>query len=296
MSEALVDFPRAGPSPRRAIACVCGASACFALASCIVKALAAEIPTIEIVLFRSLVASLLLLPMLGRHGGLAALRTRRPWGHAGRTVSGFIGMFTAFYGVAHLPLATVTALGFAMPLFLSLLSIPLLGERVGVVRGAAVAAGLVGVSIMLRPWNSGVDALPAWPVAIVLGGVVAWALAMISIRKMGAAGERNITIVLWFSLGCAVLSAVLVVPVWVMPGPLELLGLVAIGVVSTAAQLLMTEGYRSGETTLVAPFEYGAILYTTALGLLIWGEVPDVWTLVGIVILVGAGLVVWWRA
>jgi drug/metabolite transporter (DMT)-like permease len=85
------------------------------------------------------------------------------------------------------------------------------------------------------------------------------------------------------------------VPVWVNPGWWELLGLVAVGVISAAAQMLMTEGYRSGETSLVAPFEYGAIIYSTVLGLVIWGEVPDLWTLLGIVVLVGAGLVVWWR-
>jgi drug/metabolite transporter (DMT)-like permease len=282
-------------SPRRAIACVCAASACFAVASAVVKSIATEIPTMEIVLFRSLVASVVLLAMLPRNGGLAAVRTRRPWGHLGRTVAGFVGMYTAFYGVGHLPLATVTALGFSMPLFLSILSVPLLGERVSRLRMGAVVAGLVGVLIMLRPWNSGADGLPAGPVAIVVGGVVAWALAMISIRRMGAAGERNFTIVLRFSLGATLLSAAFVIPVWVTPQPLELLGLVAVGGISVAAQMLMTEGYRSGETTLVAPFEYGAILYTTVLGLVIWGEVPDFYTLLGIVVLVGAGLVVWWR-
>lgn len=282
-------------SPRRAIACVCAASACFAVASGIVKALAADIPTMEIVLFRSLVAAIVLLASLRGRGGFSVLRTRRPWGHLGRTIAGFIGMYTAFYGVGHLPLATVTALGFAMPLFLSILSVPLLGERISPLRGGAVVAGLVGVLFMLRPWNTGLDALPPGPVAVVIGGVVAWALAMISIRRMGAVGERNITIVLRFSLGSALLAAVLVVPVWVMPGVWELLGLVAVGVISAAAQMLMTEGYRSGETSLVAPFEYGAIVYSTALGLVIWGEVPDLWTLLGIVVLVGAGLVVWWR-
>jgi drug/metabolite transporter (DMT)-like permease len=278
---------------RHAIACVCAASACFAVASCIVKAVAGNIPTVEIVLFRSAVASLVMLPLLYRNGGISVLRTRRPWGHAGRTLAGFAGMFTGFYGVATLPLATVTALGFAMPLFLSLLSVPLLGEKVGCLRAGAVAAGLAGVMIMLRPWNTGADALPLGPVVVVVAGVVAWALAMISIRRMGALGERNITIVLWFSLGSAMLSSLLTIPVWVTPQPLELLGLVAVGGISTAAQLLMTEGYRSGETTLVAPFEYGAILYTTALGLVIWGEVPDLWTLLGVVILVTSGLVVW---
>ena len=72
-----------------------------------------------------------------------------------------------------------------------------------------------------------------------------------------------------------------------------LAGLLTIGVVTLAAQLLMTEAYRIGETTLVAPFEYGAIVYTTALGVVIWGEVPDVWSLVGIAILVASGIAVW---
>ncbi len=283
----------AAAAQRRAILCVCAASACFAVASAIVKAVATDIPVIEIVLFRSAVASLLMMPVLRRQGGFSALRTRRPWGHLCRTAAGFVGMFTVYYGYATLPLATVTALGFAMPLFLSLLSVPLLGEKVGLLRAGAILAGLAGVTIMLRPWNAGADSLPLGPVAVVVAGVVAWALAMISIRRMGSLGERNVTIVLWYSLGCALLSAVLVIPVWVTPEPLALLGLVAVGAISAAAQLLMTEGYRSGETSLVAPFEYGAIVYTTVLGLVIWGEVPDIWSLVGILVLVSAGLVVW---
>jgi drug/metabolite transporter (DMT)-like permease len=279
---------------RRAIACVCAASALFVVAAAVVKAVAAEIPIIEIVLFRSLVACLVLWPLLQRQGGWRMLRTRRPWGHAARTLTGFIGMATSFYGYAALPLATVTALNFAMPLCLAVLSVPLLGERVGPMRAAAVAAGLVGVLVMLRPWQEGdPGALPLVPVLVVVAGVVAWALAMISIRRMGAAGERNVAIVLWFSLGSTLLAALLSIPVWVTPQPWQLVGLCSVGAISAAAQMLMTEGYRAGETTLVAPFEYGAILYSTLLGLAIWGEVPDVWSLLGIGILMAAGLVVW---
>lgn len=278
---------------RRAIACVCGASALFAVAAAVVKAVAAEIPVMEIALFRCAVAVLVLLPLLRGQGGLSALRTRRPWGHLGRTLAGFLGIVSSFYGYAVLPLATVTALGFAMPLFLSLLSLPLLGERVGPGRAAAVAAGLVGVMIMLRPWNTSADAMPIWPVLIVIGGVVTWALAMISIRRMGALGERNVTIVMWYSIGSTLLSAIFAAPEWVTPGWPALVGLCAVGVISAGAQLLMTEGYRSGETTLVAPFEYGAILYTTILGVAIWGELPDLWSFVGIAVLIGAGMAVW---
>ena len=281
---------------RRAILCVCGASILFVVAATIVKLIAHDIPVFEMTLFRSGIACLVMLPLLARAGGWRALRTRRPWGHVGRTLCGFIGMVTAYYGYTTLPLATVTALGFAMPLFLAVMAVPLLGERVGPARAGAVAAGLAGVLIMLRPWaefTGDKTALPLGPVLVVLAGVAAWALAMISIRRMGEQGERNITIVMIFSLGASLLSAILAIPVWVTPTPPVLAGLIAVGVVTSGAQLLMTEGYRAGETTLVAPFEYGAIVYTTALGMLIWGEVPDIWSLIGIAILVAAGIAVW---
>jgi len=125
--------------------------------------------------------------------------------------------------------------------------------------------------------------------------VVSWALTMITIRKLGDAGERNATIVLWYCLGSLVLSLVLALPGWVTPGPLDAALLIAAGLATAAAQLLMTDAYRSGETTLIAPFEYGAIIHATLFGALLWGEIPDAWTFGGIAILVGAGLYIWWR-
>ncbi len=279
---------------RRAILCVLAASASFALASALVKSVAPTVPVIEIMLFRSLFALVAMLPLLYRAGGFAALRTRHPIGHALRTAAGFAGMFGSFYGYAHLPLAMVTALGFAMPIFLSVLSVPLLGERVTRARAASVVAGLVGVLVVLRPWRAE-GTLELGPALVVVAGVVAWAAAMVSIRRMGQAGERNITIVLWFAIATTLVCAVATVPVWVTPSPLVWLALIGVGVISGAAQLLMTEGYRNGEATMLAPFEYGAIVYTVALGWAIWGEVPGMWETVGIVFLIGAGLVTWWR-
>jgi drug/metabolite transporter (DMT)-like permease len=301
-TSAAIAGPESRAARRHAITCVLSASATFTLSAAVVKALTADFPTLEIVAFRSFVAFLALVPMLARHGGLAALATRRPLGHALRTIYGFIGTVTAVYGYAVLPLATVTALGFAMPLFLTVLSVPLLGERVGRRRGSAVLAGLGGVLLMLRPWQSleqshgqSGDALPLGPVAIVLAGVVTWALSMISIRRMGAAGERNVTIVAWYSLGTAAAAAIGAVPGWITPTVPQLAALAATGLLSGVAQLLMTEGYRSSETTLVAPFEYGAILYATILGIALWGEWPDAWSLLGVAVLIGAGVYIWHR-
>ncbi len=138
---------------RHAILYVLAASAVFTLGSALVKALTVDFPVLEIVMFRSIVGFVAMLPMIVRSGGLSALRTRRRVGHVMRTVYGFIGTVTSVYGFGVLPLVTVTALGFAMPLFLTIVSVPLLGERVGPRRATAVMVGLAGVMVMLRPWH-----------------------------------------------------------------------------------------------------------------------------------------------
>ncbi|HEY7578633.1 MAG TPA: DMT family transporter [Acetobacteraceae bacterium] len=280
---------------RHAILFVLSASATFTLGSALVKALTAEFPVLEIVMFRSIVGFLAMLPMIMRAGGLNALKTRRPVGHVLRTVYGFIGTVTSVYGFGVLPLVTVTALGFAMPLFLTIVSVPLLGERVGPRRASAVVVGFIGVMTMLRPWQTDADSLPLGPVAIVMAGVFTWSLSMINIRQMGDAGERNVTIVSWYSLGTAALAAVGCLFDWVTPTPWQLAALVGAGLMSGLGQLLMTEGYRAAETTLVAPFEYGAIIYATVLGIAIWGEWPDVWSLAGVAVLIASGLYIWHR-
>ncbi|MCX8134640.1 MAG: DMT family transporter [Roseococcus sp.] len=276
---------------RRAILAVLGAALLFALAAACVKALGGAIPLAQLVFFRSVLALPLLLPLLLAAGGLAALRTTRPMGHLFRTLFGLGGMLAAFYGYATLPLAMVTALGFTMPLFLALLAAPLLGERPAAVRLAAALAGFAGVVLMLRPWRG--DAPPTLPVLVVLAGALAWALAMITIRRLGAAGESGVAIVLWFALGSSVLSLFAALPVWVWPDARQWALLLGVGVVSALAQLLMTEAYRKGETTLVAPFEYSGILWTTLLGLLLWAEAPDGWDALGVLVLIGAGLALW---
>lgn len=272
-----------------------GSSACFAVSAALVKTIAGAMPVLEIMLFRSLVVTLVVLPLLLRPGGWQAMRPRRPWSHAGRLACGFTGMITSFYGVSHLPLATNTALGFCMPLFLTVLSIPLLGEKVGWRRMTAVLVGLAGVLVMVRPWAADLASLPPPVVGVVIGGVVAWALSMILIRRMGANGESNASIVLWFAFGSTVISGLACIPIWVTPTPWQLAALLGVGVVTAMAQLLMTEGYRSGDASAVAPFEYGAIIYTTLLGILIWGEYPGVWNFAGIAIIVAAGLYIWRR-
>ncbi len=295
MSHSLQISPSAATraSRRRAILFILGAAVLFALAASCVKALDGAVPLAQLVLFRSLFALPVLLPLLSQAGGWPALRTQYPMGHVWRTIFGLIGMGGAFYGYATMPLATVTALGFTMPLFLTLLAVPLLGERVGWRRGSAVVAGFLGVLLMVRPTGAGAAELV--PSLIVLVASLAWALSMITIRRMGEAGESGVSIVLWFAIGSSILAFLASLPVWVWPSAWQWLLLLGIGIISALAQLLMTEAYRSGEPTLVAPFEYSGIIWTTLLGAVIWAEAPDGWDGLGIAVLVASGLYIWWR-
>ncbi len=278
---------------RRAVLMVLGAAAVFSVAGALVKGLRGEVPLAQVILFRNLFAIPILLPLLWQAGGLVALRTRHPKLHVIRMLTGMLGMVGAFYGYAVLPLATVTALGFTMPLFLTLLSIPLLGERVGPRRGAAVLVGFGGVLLMAVPDGAGGG--NALGTSAVLAGAVGWALSMITIRRMGSAGESNAAIVLWFAIGATVLSGIATIPVWVTPTPDQLVMLAGTGLVSAVAQVMMTEGYRRGEATLLAPFEYSAILWTTMMGVLVFAELPDGWDFAGIAVLVASGLYIWRR-
>lgn len=284
-----------GAARRRAILFILGATVLFTGSSAIIKSIGTDIPPAEIVLIRSVFALIPLLPLFARNGWWRALRTQHWRRNATRTICGYFGMLTSIHGYVVLPLVLVTALGFVMPLFLVLLSIPLLGERPGPRRLIAVLAGLAGVLIMVRPWQGwGPDAhLPLGSVAYVLAGVATWAVSMIVIRQMGQAGEKSVTITAWFTIGSGALSGLMAIPVWVTPSLPQLAVLAAIGLISGLAQVLMTEGYRTGEATLLAPFEYSAIVVATALGLIFWAEFPDIWDMAGIAIIVASGLYVW---
>lgn len=272
----------------RAIAGVMGATLCFAVAGAFVKAVSPEIPVWQAVFFRSLLAFVVLARPLWREG-MAVVRVVHVGWHVMRVGSGLVGMFSAFYGIAWLPFADVTALGFTMPLFLTVLSVPLLGETVGWRRASAVVVGFLGVLLIVRPGGAG-SSLPLGPAVVVILGALAWAFSMVAIRRLGALGERNTTIVFWFSTGGVVVAGLLMLPDWVTPTPRQALFLLGTGLVSGVAQLMMTQAYRSGETTVVAPFEYVSILWAVAVGWLIWGEAPDISMLGGVAVLVASGL------
>jgi len=249
----------------------------------LVKHLGRDIPPVQMVFFRSLVSVAVVMPIMLR-GGVSAFYTKRPGWHLLRTLVGTTGMFCVFYAFSHLPLAETVAIVFSRPLFAVWLAMIFLGEAVGWRRISAAIVGFLGVLVMVRPGTAAFD--PASLVAV-LAAITAGSIAVI-IKKMSTT-EATSTIILWFSVGSAVITAVPALIEWVPPTPLQWVYLAAIGALGIAGMAALTKGFSTGDTSFVTPFDYSRLIYATAIGFLLFGETPDVWTIVGAAIIVASG-------
>lgn len=248
-----------------------------------VKEMARDIDSFQIVFFRCLFGALTLAPFIMR-AGMGALKTGRPFLLLARTLVGTLGMFCVFYSFQHMPLAEAVAIIFSRPLFAVALAIPFLGEVVGWRRAIAAVVGFSGVLIIVRPGTAAFD-----PVALValLGAFTAGAIAII-IKQLSRT-ESTTTIVVWFAITGSIVSLVPALTVWVWPTPEQWAWLVGIGVVGIAGQAALTRGFGTGETSFVTPFDYSRLVFATIFGIALFAEVPDFWKAVGALIIVGSG-------
>ncbi len=281
---------QAGSSTLRGIVLMCAAVLCFTVMDALIKHLAGRYPTLQLVFARNVFALIPVIYPLMKDGGFKLLRTRRPVGHALRAVFGLISMCCFFYAYGQLELATVIAIGFSAPLFMTALSVPMLGEPVGWRRWTAVLVGFVGVLIMTRP---GVGMLEATALIAVLGAFL-YALVVVVIRKLGAT-EHPATIVLYFTFTSAMVSGAAMPFLWVTPTLGDWPFLIGIGLLGGVAQLTMTRAFMQAPVAVIAPFEYSSMLWAVTLGYFFWGEVPDRWVWVGTAIVVGSGLYILYR-
>lgn len=245
------------------------------------------VSTFEIIFFRNAFAFIPLMIYVLPTTGLSVLKTKRPINHVRRSLIGLTAMFCSFSAVHHLPLTEATALAFAAPLFMTGLSALILSEKVDAHRWGAVAVGFVGVLVMARPEPGHMNLTG---VAFGLAGALGAASATVTIRQM-AGLERGPTIVFYFTLAGTIAGLIgTALTGWTTPDPLTLGMLVLSGIVGGVAQLLLTEALRVAPVGVVAPFDYTQLVWATALGLVIWGELPRAATLIGAVIVAGSGL------
>jgi drug/metabolite transporter (DMT)-like permease len=190
-------------------------------------------------------------------------------------------------GLANMAMADATAVAFAAPLIVTALSIPFLGERVGIRRWSAVAVGFVGVMVIVQPGSSAFHPASLFP----LGSAACWAAGLIITRRIKTR-DATLTTLLYTTLVAFLIATAFVPWVW-QPLPLRALALIAVmGVLSSAGQYFLLLGYQRGAASLLAPFSYMQIITSTIWGAVLFGTWPGAATLVGAAIVVASGLYV----
>ena len=272
----------------------------FSIMSVLVRYVGESYPVGQVVFFRSAFAILPVIVIYAWQGELeAAVRTGRPFGHAGRGLTAICAMFCNFSALARLPVVDATAISFAAPFITVALSALILKERVRGYRWSAVTAGFVGVLVMLAPRLDFADQTAASAAGAIgamlgIGGAFFNAGSTVQTRHL-TKSETTSSIVFYFSLICA-LAGLCTLPFgWNMPDAPGWAALIGIGICGGLAHIILTESYRFAPASLVAPFDYTAMLWALLLGYLVFGELPTALVLVGALIIVAAGLFVIWR-
>ena len=260
--------------------------------------LAGAVPIGQVVFFRGFFA---LLPLFVwacfTVGPRAAIRTDRPLVHVVRSAAGVAAMFTNFTALSLLPLVSVTAFGFMQPIFAVVLAAFMLGERAGPWRWAAVTIGFAGVMLMIEP-HGGLASL----VSLRLSAGVFYALAftvlsafiVVWIRQMSAT-ERSEAIVFYFMTACSLAGLMVMAFDHVALSWRQIALLIACGIFGGMGQVLMTYSYRYGEPSLLAPFDYTAMVWAMGLGWFVLGEHPEAMVLLGAGVVIASGLLIAWR-
>ncbi len=250
------------------------------------KYLASEtVPALHIVWLRYTTSGLILLAIVAWPGTRISLRTRRAGLQLLRGI-GLIGSSVLFVSsLKYLKIADATATSFVAPLFVTALSIPFLGEKVGWRRWLATVIGLMGVLIVVRPGGSGFQPASLLPVFSSLS----WAFSLIVTRLMSGT-ENPVATITWSTLFGALVSTLLLPLHWVEPSwTIAWVGLF-IGAVSTAGHWLVIVAFRFAAASLLAPFSYIQLFWASLFGFLLFATLPDLWTWVGAAIIAGSGL------
>lgn len=257
----------------------------FSTYSALTKWLAADYSTWQILFFRGLSGCLPFVAWAIVAGGTDMLRSRQPRMQIMRAMLG-LGA-NAFFIAAYreMPLASAVAIGYAAPVFVVVLSVPLLSERVGMRRAGAAVVGFAGVLLIARPGNGLLSAGAVYALA----GTLCYALVIIVTRRLGTSDKAICTVV--YSCGIYALASTPMLPgVWVTPNPIDTGLLIATGLLGGLGMLLFAHAYRHAEAVVLAPFDYTAMVWTSLFGFVLWNEVPAPTAVVGMAVVAASGL------
>ena len=289
--------------------CILAGMVVITLQDSAVKWLSPDYALHQIMLVRASMALLITFAILKFEGGFHLLRTKHLRWHLLRAALMVVANMAFFLAVSALPIAETVAIFFVAPLFITALSVPVLGEKVGPRRWAAVLIGLVGVVVMMRPGQG----LFAWVALLPVLAAFSYASMQMLTRKLGATDKAStmafyiqttliaVSIVIGLGVGDGRFAGTgnpsldFLLRAWRMPEIEDLWLFAWCGVTSGIAGYLLSQAYRLGEANLVAPFEYVALPLSVALGYLIWGDFPDRTAFAGMALILGSGLYILYR-
>ncbi len=258
----------------------------FSVMDVVVKWLGGIYPTHQIVFFRCSVALVPVLTLLYLKGGPKILRTEKPLLHVFRSILGLGAMATAFYGFSLMRLADAISILHTTPLFMTVLSVLILREKVGIRRWSAVTVGFIGMLIVIRPGEGLFDSGSGY----MLAAALCISATTIIVRQLSAT-DHPASITFYFTLTGTIASSVACLWLgWQQPTPGDWFLLATVGLLGGCAQYAMTLSYRHAEVGLVAPLKFLSIAVGGAIAYIVWAEVPDAQSFIGITIIVGSGL------
>jgi drug/metabolite transporter (DMT)-like permease len=276
------------PSPAAsvwpAIAQVIAGVILFSMSDAMAKYLRETLPSVEIAWLRYVVFVVFGLLLAGRRR-FAGVWSRRPGLQVlrGVTLLGSAVLFIA--GLSHLQMAEASAISFVSPAFITALSVPFLGEQVGVRRWAATLVGLLGVLIVIRPGGEALQMAALFP----LSSAACWAVAIIATRMLGSQ-DRGETTLLWSASVGLVLLTILLPFGFVVPTMADVGLGVCLGIAASCGQYLLILAYRRATASVLAPFSYFQLLSSAGLGFLVFGSVPDAAAYLGAAVIIASGL------
>jgi drug/metabolite transporter (DMT)-like permease len=277
--------PARSDRPFRGIALILLSTIFLSTSDTAAKYLSHTLPSVEIAWMRFVVFALIMAPAMLPGSPLFAMRTSRLKIQLMRGLM-LLGSSVLFItGLRYLPIAEASATSFVAPLFVTALSIIFLSEKVGVRRWIATGIGLTGVIVILRPGTGAFQIAALLPIA----SAFAWACTLVMTRVMSGREHAMTTMTYSSIVGVCVMSAM--VPfVWVAPSVNAVLLGLLVGIASTTGQWIVVLAFRYADASVLAPFSYIQLLWVSIFGFMIFGEVPDAWTMTGAAIIVASGL------
>lgn len=267
------------------------AVAVFSCMDALLKLLSASYPPLQVAVLRGAASLPFTLLPLVLGGRLGQLKPRRFGMHLLRGLLTLLLIGSFIYAVRELSLANAYALFLSAPLIVAALSVPILGERADGRTWLTILLGLAGVIIMLRPSAAG---LASWGALAAVVAAIAYALSALAVRVLTRT-EATVSVVFWSISIMTALAALLAAPHWVAIAARHWPWILAMGLVAALGQHLLTQAFRLAPPSLVAPFEYSALLWGIAIDRIVWHALPSARILAGGAVVIASGLYLIWH-